>query len=343
MNHAATYFGIFGFGDIKVDADDELYLSVWTNENISFRVVPIIDNPQAAGNLPERGAFTQELIGGQWNVVHFTMSDFNLDGTTPSTGYTNFDKIYQIKIDQAGNQTFWLDNIYFHRHGAMNETDNAEFIAANDNEGQDVSIARTFPNTTEWYTLCLPFDLSDEQLTDVFGAGYTIAELVGAEDRGSLIHLNFDYAPAFTAGKAYLLRPGTPVTAAPTFEGVMVKNVDPAALKSANQYMEFQGTFSTITLNQDNPRFVGPENYLYSPAAAGTSMKSFRCYFTIPAGPQQNNVMGKRARIVFGPQTTTDFENVQGDNVQSTKVIRDGQLFIIRDNRTFNAQGQLVK
>lgn len=343
MNHAATYFGIFGFGDIKVDADDELYLSVWTNENISFRVVPIIDNPQAAGNLPERGAFTQELIGGQWNVVHFTMSDFNLDGTTPSTGYTNFDKIYQIKIDQAGNQTFWLDNIYFHRHGAMNETDNAEFIAANDNEGQDVSIARTFPNTTEWYTLCLPFDLSDEQLTDVFGAGYTIAELVGAEDRGSLIHLNFDYAPAFTAGKAYLLRPGTPVTAAPTFEGVMVKNVDPAALKSANQYMEFQGTFSTITLNQDNQRFVGPENYLYSPAAAGTSMKSFRCYFTIPAGPQQNNVMGKRARIVFGPQTTTDFENVQGDNVQTSKVIRDGQLFIIRDNRTFNAQGQLVK
>lgn len=343
MNHAATYFGIFGFGDIKVDADDELYLSVWTNENISFRVVPIIDNPQAAGNLPERGAFTQELIGGQWNVVHFTMSDFNLEGTTPSTGYTNFDKIYQIKIDQAGNQTFWLDNIYFHRHGAMNETDNAEFIAANDNEGQDVSIARTFPNTTEWYTLCLPFDLSDEQLTDVFGAGYTIAELVGAEDRGSLIHLNFDYAPAFTAGKAYLLRPGTPVTAAPTFEGVMVKNVDPAALKSANQYMEFQGTFSTITLNQDNQRFVGPENYLYSPAAAGTSMKSFRCYFTIPAGPQQNNVMGKRARIVFGPQTTTAFENVQGDNVQTTKVIRDGQLFIIRDNRTFNAQGQLVK
>ena len=342
LNHSATYFGIADFGDIKVDADDELYLSIWTNENISFRVVPIIDNPQGAGNLPERGAFTQELIGGQWNVVRFTMSDFNLDGTTPSTGYTNFDKIYQIKIDQAGNQTFWLDNIYFYRHGAMTETDNAEFIAANDNEGQDVSIARTFPNTDEWYTLCLPFDLSEEQLEDVFGAGYTIAEMVGAEDRGSLIHLNFDYAPAFTAGKAYLLRPGTGVTAAPTFNGVVVKNVNPADLKSENAYMHFQGTFNSIQLTEDNQRFVGPENYLYSPAANGTTMKAFRCYFTIPANAP-NNVMGKRAKIVFGPQQATGIDQIENGQSVNAKIMIDGVLYIIRDGKTYNAQGQKIQ
>ena len=35
--------------------------------------------------------------------------------------------------------------------------------------------------------------------------------------------------------------------------------------------------------------------------------------------------------------------NVQSDNVQSTKVLRDGKLFIIRDGKTFNALGTELK
>lgn len=341
LNEDKAYFGIVDFGTIKVDADDELYLSVWTNEDISFRVVPIIHNAEETANLPERGAFTQTLTGGQWNEVHFTMSDFNLNDLTPSTGYDNFDKIYQIKIDRAGNQTFWLDNIYFRRKGAQNETDNADFIAANNNEGQDITIARTFPNTDEWYTLCLPFDLDDAQLTAALGAGYTVAEMVGAEDRGSLIHLNFDYIHSFEAGKAYLIRPGVSVTDAPTFSGVTVKNVNPADMKSVNTYMEFQGTFNAINLEGADKRFVGAENYLYSPRDGGTPMGAFRCYFTIPDGSPAL-APGRKARIFFGPQVETDIENVSAD-VQATKFIENGALYIIRDGKTFNAQGMLIK
>lgn len=42
------------------------------------------------------------------------------------------------------------------------------------------------------------------------------------------------------------------------------------------------------------------------------------------------------------PKTTTAISNVQSDNVQSTKLIRNGQLLIIRDGRTYNAQGQEI-
>lgn len=224
----------------------------------------------------------------------------------------------------------------------LKDDDNDFVISASDNVIREAKLNRTFPNTTEWYTLCLPFDLSDEQLTDVFGAGYTIAEMVGAEDRGSLIHLNFDYAPAFSAGKAYLLRPGTGVTTPPTFNGVVVKNVNPTDLKSENVYMHFQGTFNQITLDQDNQRFVGPENYLYSPAAGGTNMKSFRCYFTIPANAQ-NNVMGKRAKIVFGPQQATDIDQIENGQSVNAKIMIDGVLYIIRDGKTYNAQGQKIQ
>jgi hypothetical protein len=52
----------------------------------------------------------------------------------------------------------------------------------------------------------------------------------------------------------------------------------------------------------------------------------------------------KRMPFVFnGEQTATGIEDVQGNNVQSTKVIENGVLYIIRDGKTYNAMGQMVK
>ena len=51
----------------------------------------------------------------------------------------------------------------------------------------------------------------------------------------------------------------------------------------------------------------------------------------------------KRMPFVFnGEQTATGVENVQG-NVQSTKVIENGVLFIIKNGVKYNAMGQIVK
>lgn len=208
----------------------------------------------------------------------------------------------------------------------------------------DAYINRTFPNTDEWYTLCLPFDMDEAQLAATFGAGYTLATLGNSEDRGSLIHLNFNYVNTLEAGKPYLLRPGVSTATVPMIEDVTIKNVDPSAApqKAESAHMHFQGTFAPTTLEGDNKRFVGPNNYLYSPAEGGTNMKSFRCYFTIPV-ESQALVGSKAARIVLGPQVATGMENVQSDEVPSTKVMIDGTLYIIRGERTYNAQGQLVK
>lgn len=49
-------------------------------------------------------------------------------------------------------------------------------------------------------------------------------------------------------------------------------------------------------------------------------------------------------RIVIGkPKSTTGIDDVQSEKTQSTKVLRGGQLFIIRDGKTYNAFGQLIK
>ena len=39
----------------------------------------------------------------------------------------------------------------------------------------------------------------------------------------------------------------------------------------------------------------------------------------------------------------TGIEDVQSDDVQCTKVVRDGQIYILRGDKIYNAQGALVK
>ena len=49
------------------------------------------------------------------------------------------------------------------------------------------------------------------------------------------------------------------------------------------------------------------------------------------------------AMSVHGEQVATGVENIQGDNVQCTKVLIDGELFILRGEKMYDAKGQLVK
>jgi hypothetical protein len=222
------------------------------------------------------------------------------------------------------------------------QVDNTATIAANDEAQANVEFNRTFDYANEWYTICLPFDMTNAQLVDAFGAGYTLAELVGSDDRGSIIHINFDYVRALVAGKAYLVKVASPITEAPTFRNVTIKDVNPASLKSTCPHMEFQGTFAAFTLEGENKRFVGEENYLYAPNPdGGTPMGAFRCYFTIPDGSSAG-APGRTARLNFAPEQTTEIGNV-GEQATPSKYILNGVLYIIRDGRTYNAQGMLVQ
>ena len=222
----------------------------------------------------------------------------------------------------------------------LDNGNNTDLIAENADRVANIIINRPILANNAWYTLCVPFDMSADKVSEVFGSS-TIAELTGAEDRGSLIHLNFSYVNAMVAGHAYLIMPGQDFTAGSTISGVTIKNVDPEALASQTEYMHFQGTFNKIMLEGENKRFMGANNYVYSPRDGGTPVGAFRCFFTIPDNAPAN-VKSRPARIVFGEQTATGMENISAHPAPA-KFMLDGVLYIIRDGRTYNAQGQLVK
>ncbi len=73
------------------------------------------------------------------------------------------------------------------------------------------------------------------------------------------------------------------------------------------------------------------------------NLKAHKAYVKYVSTPGQNNAP-RRMRFVFEQETVaTDITNVQGDNVQSTKVLENGQLIIIKNGVRYNAQGQVVK
>ena len=57
----------------------------------------------------------------------------------------------------------------------------------------------------------------------------------------------------------------------------------------------------------------------------------------------QTNFWAYSVRLVQDYEVPTSISDVQSGNVQCTKVIRNGQLYIIRDGKTYNAQGAEVR
>lgn len=98
--YVTTQLGYFGleFTGLNCSKMESLHADVWSDADMSMRFVPI-----HGGN--EVGVVKQ-IKGGEWNAIDIALSEF--------VGVTNWTNVYQIKIDNVGNQTFWLNNIYFY-------------------------------------------------------------------------------------------------------------------------------------------------------------------------------------------------------------------------------------
>lgn len=83
--------------------------------------------------------------------------------------------------------------------------------------------------------------------------------------------------------------------------------------------------------------YVGMGMYQYT----GTTLGAHKAYliYDAPSGP--NNAP---ARFVFKHENqATGVENVQDTNASCTKILRNGQLIIIKDGKEYNAQGLIIK
>lgn len=92
------YFGLEFAEHLNCAKMEKLHMDVWVAADASIRIVPIHGGTEVG--------VTKQLVGQQWNAIDIALTEFE--------GVTNWTDVYQIKIDNAANLTFWLNNVYFY-------------------------------------------------------------------------------------------------------------------------------------------------------------------------------------------------------------------------------------
>ncbi len=197
-----------------------------------------------------------------------------------------------------------------------------------------VTHTRTNLRAGDYGTICLPYAVAaaDRNGAELFeleqwadnGASLTISQLDADEDMVAGRPYLFQ-ATANTATFSYY--PEGDAAEAQTYNGLIGK------------YEEME-----IPMNDDN--YIIYNNKLYLVNSANIWVGANRAYIH-KGGAPMNQAPANRRRVtlgVYGTQTATDIDNVTGNPSSVTlKYIENGHLFIIRDGKTYNAQGQVVK
>lgn len=108
------------------------------------------------------------------------------------------------------------------------------------------------------------------------------------------------------------------------------------------------GTYQTINPLAENDG-AGNNNFILQDGTDGVafyqvkdnscSVAPYRAYLSCSYPGSTGSSAPARMRLVFPNNAPTGISDVQ-NQVQSTKIIRDGQLIIVRDNKMYNALGQ---
>ena len=146
-------------------------------------------------------------------------------------------------------------------------------------ENKTLALNRTF-NPSQLYTMCLPFDLSKDMITEIFGN----KTQVYSYDRYQNGELSFSAVKegVLNAGMPFLMRPEYYVEQ-PTFAGVTVKSTSAQTVGGGE--WDLCGTFGSYELVADGTQlFLTAGGTLAKPLADSRKMRGFRCYLQKAAG-----------------------------------------------------------
>ena len=271
----------------------------------------------------------------EWTVIEgLTEAKCSLTGLTQGTVYEV--QVQAVYDDESTSdwtescvfETLNLGTVALADDDSQSETKNAEIIETLAGMGVPVNIGlagRTLYKDGDWNTICLPFDLSADQIanSDLAGADIRALSTASFSDAGVLT-LNFTPAApaegavtAITAGTPYIIK----WTAAndyvddndhnvwqPVFQNVTVDKTtrNKECDLGGNKKITFKGTYTKLGYIADTPRilFLGGANTLYYPKA-NASIGAQRAYFELSGLTASENTNLVRAFVLnFGNETT---------------------------------------
>lgn len=231
--------------------------------------------------------------------------------------------VFTIKDTEATPLVLWAKT---DSHGNGNR-----IIEAN-GETRDVYLKRDFTADGYYYTLCLPFDLTAEQVTAAFGS-CTLAKLTSSALNGGEIELNFDDVTTIEAGVPYLFLPAADI--ASCFFPAVTINAEASRVINTT-YFKMTGIYNPTVLTSED-YFMNNDNYLVQ-VTDENPLKPFRAYFTIVENSGANNAP---ARVVFSHNQATAIGNINA-KAPVEKTIENGQIVIIKDGVRYNVLGTQI-
>lgn len=227
--------------------------------------------------------------------------------------------------------------------------EDASWIAANNGQMRDVTIGRTLTANGNFKTLCLPFSMNAEQIAETFGDCEILMLTGGRMKSEKDIYVQYEPVNEIIAGKPYLMTIDNTVNGL-DFNGVLINsstaNNEISVDLGGGKSIAMVGTFVKLSLT-DADFYLSNDGYLYSVKLYGEenggaviSIPAFRCYYRFTGFG--DNPAGVMVRVVRGTDVYTDVEDMT-DTAVATKLLREGQLFIVRDGMYYTVTGLKVK
>ena len=200
-------------------------------------------------------------------------------------------------------------------------------IEANNGKTVDVKLTRSL-KAGAWNTICLPFDVTADQVESVLKATGNVKEF-DKEDKATAT-IFFKPATEMKAGVPYLIKPTEDATVL-NFKDVTINNVDELSRINGNDYC-ICGVFGKYTMKTNGTElFLNAAGKFVAPAAATNTMKGFRAYFYVPS-----KVSAAALNINFDGETT-------GINSIKTNATVNGKVYNLNGQYVGNSLNGLKK
>ena len=261
-----------------------------------------------ANNLYVVGDFNHKLVA-------YAMP-YSGEVTTPGTSQYIFRVVEEVIVDETANNTTAL----------------AEY------NGQTVTakVTRAFDNKS-LKTLTLPFNMSDTQIQAVFGDA-KVYEFTTVVEGNDALHLQFEPTTSIVAGTPYII--DLPDGDYDAKDGFTIENV--TINTTLNSVKKDVITMEPVLngggrLDAAGQYWLSADNFLYNAGNYPTALLGLRAYFT------SSSHMLIRARVVFDENQATSIPVVVAPENNVRKVMKNGQLIIIRGEQKYNVQGQRME
>ena len=208
----------------------------------------------------------------------------------------------------------------------------------------------------DWNTICLPYSLTSDEISSLFGSGTkveTFSDLEYNSETNSYT-MKFSAATEITAGTPYLIKPSKDVsdniyeikdrTITCTSETYVPTGISQTAnnttLTMQGEYNKRMITPFDVTESENIYVISGDKIY---PVNSDVEMKGLRCYFVAKESPTEPSVGGSsmfsNAKVIHSDGTSTDLRLIDSEATGDTDAVYD----LLGRKRDAQTKGLVIK